>query len=210
MGQKESLEFAQTGFLTTDAEYLEKSAVWTPDVEMPQPFAPHHLLMASLFARGKSVKYIADVIGRSHLYTVKLFNDVYCPQSLPNRIREATGYTPKSTVHSILWMSKHHFLEPHPSLPMPMINVTKPFNISQLKIMNEYMSGNTTHRGISKKLFLSEGVIRNYLSTLSYSIRAVISKISPDRWKAPNAISAGFWMVEHGYLPEDIIGEQLP
>lgn len=202
-------EIGNRQIVATDAPRSIEAA-WVPDIQMPVPFAPHHVLMASLYMRGYGVPEIAGIIGRRPNYCVKLLNDVYAPLSMPHKIREATGYVPKSTVQTVLWMSKHKFLEPIPAIPLDLKNVKNPFNQSHLNIMHEYMAGNTTHRGIAEKIFLSEATIRNYFSTYKQSIRTVISRSSPDGWFPPTMLSAGYWMVTHGYLPAGIIGEQLP
>jgi hypothetical protein len=210
MSLLETARFSLPTVAIPDQHLTTLHGVWRPDVEMPKPFDPHHLMMASLYTRGYTVPDIAQIIGRSPSYCANLFNDVYCPQSLPFIIHEATGYTPISTAQAVLWMGKHKFLEPIVEVPIVLVKGRNPFNQTHMDIMFEYMGGNTTQAGIAKKILVSEGTVRNYFSTAHRSIPSIVSRCTADRWIPPHALAAGYWMMTHGYIPPDVMGEQLP
>jgi hypothetical protein len=67
--------------------------------------------MASLFARGKSVKYIVDVIAEA-LYILKLLMMCIVLNLTESTLKQQGIHRNPCSIYP--WMSKYHFLEPHP------------------------------------------------------------------------------------------------
>lgn len=185
-------------------------ATWKPDIEMPIPFSNNNLLMASLYVRGYDLPEVAEVLGNSPLYVRRLFNDARFVQSIPHKIAHVQGFLPKSAVQSMLWMYKHKFLPPISVMQPYTGEYADVFSVGQLDAMGAYLAGYTRQKDIISQVFLSAGTIRNYFASGMMSIRAEIRDMTADQRAVTNNLSAGFWMVQHGFLPHDIIGRDLP
>ncbi len=203
------LEIGNRHTAATDVQDSIETA-WVPDIQMPVQFSANNLLMAGLYIRGYDIAEIADVLEHSSLYARRLFNDARFVQSVPYKIARAQEFLPKSAVQSMLWMYKHKFLPPISVMQPYTGEYADVFSVGQLDAMGAYLAGHTRQKDIIPQVFLSAGTIRNYFALGRASIRAEITDMTSDQRAVTNNLSAGFWMVQHGFLPHDIIGRDLP
>lgn len=175
-------------------------------------FTPLEISIVQAYWDGKQMKEIVMPDITSHTVRKTLLDPGKL--SIKQRIFQSTGETwmPSGSGEITLWMYKHGVL---PRLEIGMdtqINDVKPFSDTSIMIARLFLAGHTSSKQIRSLLNgrMSESEIRNVFNGSPYSIASTIYWWTEETYFPSHKLVACRWMVEHGIIPESVIGEALP
>ncbi len=204
-------ELEGTRMRVLDIGLPDRGVEWKPDVAMSQPFTRFETSIMQAFWDGAHEDDIASILSIPDWKVRESFK-----LTISDKIQKAVNFDwdSENSFQKAIWMYKHKFLRRETISFSTQIPKSMHFSENGLWIAREFLSGLPMNRGLIQTvrngniMLLSDSIIKNYFNGGKSSLADKIQTIRGTR--PAHRLAACVWLVQNGYIAENVIGERLP